>query len=137
MNARIERDAELRAALGNRLPKPATWSEWWWGTGTKPALTATDVANKPWMRLHFAHMLDHTEPPAVFKPSEVAACMSKEQVKECGFEKWEEAIPAVYELAFELRAMGDCEILRKGVVIPDDMGIEDLDGPIRIRRVEM
>jgi hypothetical protein len=44
-------------------------------------------------------------------------------------------LPAVYELAFELRAFGDCEILRKGKVIPEDMSIEDLDGPIRIRRL--
>ncbi len=54
-----------------------------------------------------------------------------------GYEKWEEVLPAVYELAFELREFGDCEILRKGKVIGEDVTIVDLDGPIRIRRVVM
>lgn len=52
-----------------------------------------------------------------------------------GYKKQEEAIPAVYELAFEMRELGDCEILRKGVVIGEDVGLRDIDGPIRIRRV--
>lgn len=80
-------------------------------------------------------MLDHVEPPEVFKPSEVAQQLSDKDLSALGYEKWEEALPGVYELAWELREFGDCEILRKGVVLPDDVSLEDIDGPVRIRRV--
>lgn len=82
-------------------------------------------------------MLDHVEPPEVFKPSEVAQLLSDKDLSSLGYEKWEDALPGVYELAFELREFGDCELLRKGVVLGDEVGIRDLDGPIRIRRVVM
>lgn len=80
-------------------------------------------------------MLDQTEPPDVFKPSEVAQLLSDKELASLGYEKWEEALPGVYELAFEEREFGNCEILRKGQVIGDDVTIADMDGPIRIRRV--
>lgn len=87
------------------------------------------------MKKHFTQMLDQTEPPDVFKPSEVAQCFSNEELASLGYEKWEELLPGVYEIAFEEREFGNCEILRKGKVIGEDVTIADLDGPIRIRRV--
>ncbi|KAF1821792.1 uncharacterized protein K489DRAFT_321439 [Dissoconium aciculare CBS 342.82] len=86
------------------------------------------------MKEYFASMLDNTDPPEVFKPSAVAQMLTDAQLKECGYDKWEDALPAVYELAFEMRTFGDCEILRKGKVVPEDVGVEEIDGPIRIRR---
>jgi hypothetical protein len=86
------------------------------------------------MKELFSNFLDNTDPPDVFKPEAVAKKISDDQLRECGYDKWEDALPAVYEVAFEMRAFGDCEILRKGKVLGLNVGIEDLDGPIRIRR---
>jgi hypothetical protein len=136
MNVRIERDRLLKEALGDRLAGPSrTWYQYLSGETPKPApLPPQDAAAKPFMKEYFASMLDNTDPPEVFKPSAVAQMLTDAQLRECGYDKWEDALPAVYELAFEMRTFGDCEILRKGKVVPEDVGVEEIDGPIRIRR---
>jgi hypothetical protein len=138
MNVRIERDRLLKEALGDRLaqvqPK-RTWYEYMTGTIPKPApIAPQDAAAKPFLKELFSAMLDNTDPPDVFKPDAVAQMLSDAQLRECGYDKWEDALPAVYELAFEMRAFGNCELLRKGKVIGENVEIKDLDGPIRIRR---
>lgn len=137
MDARLDRDAQLKA-LGSQSRLPTqTWYEWFWGIKKAVPSRSTDAATSEALRKAFAQMLDHVEPPEVFKPSEVAQLLSKKELEALGYEKWEEALPGVYELGWELRAFGDCEILRKGKVLSDDVGIEDLDGPVRFRRVAM
>lgn len=137
MDARIDRDAKLKEyASSSRLPAQ-TWYQWFWGIQPKGPARSTDAATSEAVRNAFLQMLDQTEPPEVFKPSEVATQLSKAQLAELGYTKWEEVLPGVYELAFELREFGDCEILRKGKVLGEDVTIADLDGPIRIRRVVM
>lgn len=114
-----------------------TPSHRFWGIKKHVPARATDAATSECIRNAFRQMLDHVEPPEVFKPSEVAQLLSDKDLNSLGYEKWEDALPGVYELAFELREFGDCELLRKGVVLGDEVGIRDLDGPIRIRRVVM
>lgn len=135
MDARIDRDAQLKQLRSqSRLPTQ-TWYEWFWGIKPKggPA-RAIDAATSESLRTAFIQMLDQTEPPAVFKPSEVATQLKQSQLADLGYEKWEEALPAVYHLAFEYREIGEAVILRKGKLLPEDATIEDLDGPIRIGR---
>ncbi|EME45006.1 hypothetical protein DOTSEDRAFT_43435 [Dothistroma septosporum NZE10] len=135
MDARIDRDAQLKQ-LGSQTRLPTqTWYEWFWGIKKAVPARSTDAATSEAIKKHFTQMLDHVEPPDVFKPSEVAQLLSDKELASLGYEKWEEALPGVYELAFEEREFGNCEILRKGKVIGDDVTIADLDGPIRIRRV--
>jgi hypothetical protein len=86
--------------------------------------------------MHFVELLDRVDPPDSFKPRDVVEALTDKQLKELGYKTQEEAIPAVYELAFEMREFGDCDLLRKGQVIPDEVQLRDLDGPIRIRRRE-
>lgn len=45
-------------------------------------------------------------------------------------------MPAIRELVWELRGAGECEVLQKGSVLGMDVGLEDVRGPIRVRRVE-
>ncbi|KAK1075729.1 hypothetical protein LTR74_000137 [Friedmanniomyces endolithicus] len=77
----------------------------------------------------------NTEPPQVFKPSEVAQLLRPAELAKLGYESWNEAIPAIRELAFELRAVGYCEILQKGRVLGDDVDLIEVEGAIRIRRM--
>lgn len=134
MDARLDRDAQLKA-LGsqNRFPTQ-TWYEWFWGIKKNTPARAIDAGTSEVMRNAFTQMLDQVEPPDVFKPSEVAQQLSKKELESLGYERWEEALPGVYELAWELREFGDLEILRKGKVLGDDVEIKDLDGPVRFRR---
>lgn len=134
MDARIDRDAQLKQLRSQTRLPTQTWYEWFWGIKKSVPWRPTDAATSETLRKHFTQMLDHTEPPDVFKPSEVAQLLSDKELKDMGYETWEDALPGVYELGWELREFGDCEILRKGQVLGDDMRIEDIDGPVRFRR---
>jgi hypothetical protein len=49
---------------------------------------------------------------------------------------WRDVMPAVRALAWSSRERGECEILQRGEVLDGSVGVEDVKGPIRIRRVE-
>ena len=60
--------------------------------------------------------------------------MSGKQLTRMGYEGWREAIPAIRELAWELRELGYCEILFKGKVLSMDVDLYEVEGPVRFRR---
>lgn len=97
-------------------------------------MRATDAIRHPAIRQRFNELLDHTDPPASFKASEAAQLLSHNELKLLGYEKWQEAMPAMIELAFELRETDDCEILKGKKVLGDDVSAYEIDGDIRIRR---
>ena len=94
----------------------------------------TDAIHVPALRQRFTHFLDHYEPPASFKASEVAQDLTVKELQSMGYETWKEVMPAVIELAFELRAFGYCEILKGGKVVGEDVNAYEIEGGIRIRR---
>lgn len=42
-------------------------------------------------------------------------------------------MPRIRELVFEMRSRGEAEVLQRGEVIGDEIGLEDVSGPIRVR----
>ena len=117
-------------------------SSWWpgwlsWGSQyPKQPLKPTDAIRNPALRNRFVHFLDHTDPPASFRAAHVAQELTYEELRLMGYETWEDILPAVVELAFELREAGYCEILKGGKVLGDDIGPLDIEGSVRIRRVD-
>ena len=86
---------------------------------------------------HLNDFLGKREPPKTFCPSEVARALTGDELEDLGFGGWRDAMPAIRELAWQLRGQGECEILQKGQVLGDDVGPNDVKGPIRIRRKDM
>lgn len=84
--------------------------------------------------MHFNRMLDETEPPASFKASQVAQALTAQELAALGYINWDEVMPAILELAWELREFGACEILQKGRVLGEDVDLYDVQGGFRIRR---
>ncbi|GIZ41995.1 hypothetical protein CKM354_000527600 [Cercospora kikuchii] len=78
--------------------------------------------------------LRQRHPPKTFCPSEVARALTAEELQQLGYAQWRDAMPAVREIAWDLRQNGQCEILQKGQSI-DDVDLDEVRGPIRIRRV--
>lgn len=118
---------------------PMSTTSWWWPWPTnrpKPMRT-TDAAHSLPIKTHLTTLLDTTDPPASFKAADVAAMLTPKELFELGFEYAEEAIPAIKELAFELREFGDCEILKKGKVLGPDIEAYEVEGGVRIRRKGM
>lgn len=110
---------------------------WLWGS-KKPKKTKPDdpmvAANDPALRFHFANLLDYTEPPDVFKTSDVATKLSPDELANLGYGMYEEAYPAVKALAWESRAMGDCLIFYPdGKEVPQNVSWMEV-GPVRMRR---
>nr|POE99476.1 hypothetical protein CFP56_52866 [Quercus suber] len=83
---------------------------------------------------HLQSFLQRRDPPKTFCPSEVARALTADDLRALGFHEWRDAMSAVRELAWDWRASGECEILQKGVVLSDEVGMEDVRGPIRLRR---
>ena len=76
------------------------------------------------------------EPPKTFCPSEVARALSEEDLQKLGFKEWREAMPAIRQHVWERRTHRECEVLQRGQVLGDDVLLEDVRGPIRVRRKE-
>jgi hypothetical protein len=137
MDSRIDREAYVKNLNSSTRTRDQTWYEWFWGIQPeKGPMRTTDAATSEALKTHFVELLDRVDPPDTFKARDVVEALSDKQLKDLGFQKQDDAIPAVYELAFEMREFGDCDLLRKGKVLGDDVQLADLDGPIRIRRRE-
>lgn len=92
------------------------------------------AANDPTLRAYFESLLDYTEPPDVFKASDVATKLSDAELANLGYGMWQEALPAIKALAWESRAMGDCLIFYpNGKEVPESVSWMEV-GPIRMRR---
>jgi hypothetical protein len=101
-------------------------------------MTATPLA------LHFETFLAARHPPKTFCPSEVARSLTPADLQALSaatsteMTHWRDAMPSIREYTWTLRARGQCEILQRGVVLgAEQVGcLEEIRGPIRIRRVE-
>ena len=111
------------------------WSSWWAATPVAP-LKPTDALHDPALRNRFIHFLDHTDPPATFRAAEVAQELTFNELRSMGYETWNDVLPAVVELAFELREAGYLQILKGGKVLGDEVGAYEIEGSVRIRRVD-
>lgn len=96
-----------------------------------------DEADNSPLSKHLHSLLTHRQPPKTFCPSEVARSLTSAELQSLGLDSWREAMPAVRELVWQLRAEGICEVVQKGEVLGDEViALEDVRGPIRVRRKE-
>lgn len=118
--------------------KTQTWSSYlssfiWTPPPPKP-WRPTDAMHAESVRSRFSHKLDRTEPPKSFKASDLAAEFSFAELQSMGYRTPEELVPAIIELAFEMRAFGYCDVLKGGKVVPEDVAAWEIEGGIRVRR---
>jgi len=83
---------------------------------------------------HLDEYLSKREPPKTFCPSEVARSLSPAELRFAGYDDWRDAMNDVRELAQERRSQQELEVLQKGEVISPDVAIQEIKGPIRLRR---
>lgn len=83
---------------------------------------------------HFAAQLASRIYPKTLCPSEIARSLSTRDLAALGVSSWRDLMPRMRELAFEARDRGDVEILQRGEVVGADVSLEDVRGPIRIRK---
>ncbi|KAK7541998.1 uncharacterized protein J3D65DRAFT_612250 [Phyllosticta citribraziliensis] len=81
------------------------------------------------------HFLTHRAHPKTFCPSEVARALSSQDLTAEGAKEWRELMPRIRQILWEMRDRGEVEILQRGEVLGDHVGIDDVKGPIRARRI--
>ena len=87
------------------------------------------------LRQHMEKLLQTRDPPKTFCPSEVARRLTPDELQDLGFAEWRDAMPEVRKLAWTMRdEEGSVEIVQKGEVLADDVKLDEVSGPIRLRR---
>ena len=115
----------------------ASWiPQWlaWWDKGPVKPMRPTDAMHHPIVRAKFDHFMANTDPPATFRAQHVAEEIEYNELLKLGYERWQDVMPAVIELAFEMRAMGNCDLIKQGKVLGEDVSAYDIEGGLRIRR---
>lgn len=83
---------------------------------------------------HVERLLSSREYPKTICPSEVPRALTAAEVKSTGSSTWRELMPEVRQILWAMRHRGEVEILQKGSLIPEEVRLEDLKGPIRARK---
>ena len=73
--------------------------------------------------------------PKTICPSEVARALTSDQVQLLEANSWRELMPKIRELCCALRDEGKVEILQQGIALTSDTKVEDIRGPIRVRKI--
>ncbi|KAK5201619.1 hypothetical protein BJ546DRAFT_834093 [Cryomyces antarcticus] len=81
-------------------------------------------------------LLAAREYPKTCCPSEVPRSFSRQELQQLGATGWRDLMPAVREIAFEMRDRGEVEIMQRGEALDPGVGLEQVQGPIRVRKVQ-
>ena len=87
------------------------------------------------MKHHLARLLQQREHPKTICPSEAARALSSTELSQSGAASWRDLMPIIRQEVFRMRDNGELEILQKGQVLSNELGYEDISGPIRLRAV--
>jgi hypothetical protein len=82
---------------------------------------------------HLDRLLKARVSPKTICPSEVARALSSADLHGLDLQEWRDAMPTIRERVWEMRDQGLIEILQKGEVLSNDVGLQDVKGPIRVR----
>lgn len=84
---------------------------------------------------HIDRLLSSREYPKTICPSEIPRALTAAELKACGASDWRSLMPAVRDILWSMREKGKVEILQRGSLLPQDIDLSDVSGPIRARKV--
>ena len=99
------------------------------GAGGGPS-AALDAA----INAHLSRLLSQRVPPKTVCPSEVARALSAAELAAGEVHGWRELMPTVRSAVQARRARGEVEVTQGGAVVPAHIGIDEIKGPLRVRR---
>ena len=86
---------------------------------------------------HLNRLLSTRAYPKTICPSEVPRALTATELKTLGASDWRDLMPDVREMLWDLRQRGQVDILQKGSLVPDDIDLPDIKGPIRARKTHV
>ena len=86
---------------------------------------------------HLTRLLDGREHSKTICPSEVARALSKQELADCDYPSWRDAMSDIRMLVAQMRTRREAEVLQKGSVLEGDLGeqLENAVGPLRVRKI--
>lgn len=84
---------------------------------------------------HANRLLSTRDYPKTICPSEVARALSSSELSSLNVPDWRATMDPIRQLVWELREAGEVEVLQKGDIV-DVERLEDIRGPIRVRKVQ-
>lgn len=84
---------------------------------------------------HLERLLSSRAYPKTICPSEVVRSLSAQDLQDAGVPSWRELMPAIRSLVWSKRADGQVEVLQRGEPLAGDVRLQDVRGPIRVRKV--
>ena len=84
---------------------------------------------------HLHRLLSARAYPKTICPSEVPRALTAAELETLGVSDWRDLMPDVREILWDLRQRGQVDILQKGSLVPDDIDLPDIKGPIRARKI--
>lgn len=103
-------------------------------SSTKSPSRSSSPHNINPLQSHLLRLLSNRAFPKTICPSEACRALSKGELQKLVATGWRDLMPACRDIVWELRDSGAVEILQKGQVLGNDVKIEDVSGPIRIRK---
>jgi hypothetical protein len=96
---------------------------------------ALDDGQRDILSKHINRLLSTREFPKTICPSEVARALSSAELEALQAHDWRATMDDVRELVWEMREVGEVEVMQKGQVL-DVQSLVDVKGPIRVRKVQ-
>lgn len=84
---------------------------------------------------HANRLLNTRDFPKTICPSEVARALSSSELEALDAPDWRATMDSIRQLVWEMREAGEVEVMQKGEVI-DARSLEDIKGPMRVRKVQ-
>ncbi len=95
---------------------------------------ASSRLNQGILELRLAQLLDKREYPKTICPSEVPRGLNAQELQELDASSWRDLMDLTRMLVWAMRDRGEVEILQRGQVLDDQLRLEDVKGPIRVRK---
>jgi hypothetical protein len=97
-------------------------------------IMSIDDTQKDIILSHANRLLRSRDYPKTICPSEIARAFSAAELDTLGASSWRDTMNPVRQVVWEKREAGEVEIMQKGEVVNPE-SLEDIRGPIRVRRV--
>ena len=86
------------------------------------------------IQTHLQRLLSARTYPKTLCPSEIARAFTAAELQQATVTNWRELMPEIRREVWGMRDGGEVDILQRGEVLGDEVGLEDVRGPVRVRR---
>jgi len=87
------------------------------------------------LQIHLDRLLTFREFPKTICPSEVARSLTDTELRQAGVSSWRDTMPLIRSMVWTMRDRGEVEVLQRGQPLAQDTALEDVRGPIRVRKI--